>query len=271
MDVIVNADDLGMSREVNDATFQLMKSGHVTSATILTNGPFAESACEGTKDFPLCSFGVHLNVTEFFPLSQPDKLSPLLDSDGRFIPEQVRRTKIDRTLSNGIFDEYSAQIDQFLKLGFSPSHLDSHNYVHTVPQIFPILKRVQRKYGIRKVRLTRNIYADRLMEKEGLDAGTLGIGPDADSLETGTASRVKKSIYNFMLRNYYRTKTTDGFSGFRLFYEYGKERKMTQRTFEVVVHPANDYYDISEIEILKSSWQQEVRFPVRLINYMGLA
>ena len=73
-----------------------------------------------------------------------------------------------------------------------------------------------------------------------------------------------------MLRNYYRTKTTDGFSGFRLFYEVAKTKPMKHRSFEVVVHPANDYYDPEESEILRTPWQDALDFPVRLISYNGL-
>ncbi len=271
MDVIVNADDLGISREVDDATFQLMKDGLVTSATIMANGLDVEAACQRTREFPNCSFGVHLNVTEFSPLTAPENLEPLLDSENRFIGEQVRRVNIDSRLANGIFNEYCAQIEKVKALGVTPSHLDSHNYVHTVARIFPILKRVQKRYGLRKVRLSRNIYADRLLGKDGLSADTLGLDPALGCRDIGTVLRMKKSFYNFMLRNYYRTKTTDGFSGFRLFYEYAKSRKMGQSTFEVVVHPANDYYHPSEVEILKGPWRDELKFPVRLINYRELS
>jgi len=271
VDVIVNADDLGISREVNDATFELMKDGAVTSATIMANGPDVEAACQQTHEFPNCSFGVHLNVTEFSPLTTSGDLGPLLDSDNRFIGEQVRRIKIDSKLANGIFAEYCAQIEKVKSLGVTPSHLDSHNYVHTVARIFPILKRVQKRYGLRKVRLSRNIYADRLMGKNGLNADILGLDPSIGGQDIGTGLRMKKAFYNFMLRNYYRTKTTDGFSGFRLFYEYAKSHKMGQGTFEVVVHPANDYYDSSEVEILKGPWRDELKVPVRLINYRELS
>ena len=70
-----------------------------------------------------------------------------------------------------------------------------------------------------------------------------------------------------MLRNYYRTKTTNGFSGFRLFYEYAKKRPMKHSTFEVNVHPANPYYDAEEERILAAQWENDLNFPVRLISY----
>ena len=57
MELIVNADDLGISRKVNQATFDLMEQGRVTSATLLANGPNVEEACERIHEFASCSFG----------------------------------------------------------------------------------------------------------------------------------------------------------------------------------------------------------------------
>jgi hypothetical protein len=67
--VIVNADDLGMSREVNDAIFELMSRGRISSATILANAPATRDAARRAQAFPRCSFGVHLNLTQFEPLT----------------------------------------------------------------------------------------------------------------------------------------------------------------------------------------------------------
>jgi predicted glycoside hydrolase/deacetylase ChbG (UPF0249 family) len=52
MDVIVNADDLGMTLGINQAIFDLVHQGVVTSATIMANGPSVEAACERTGTFP---------------------------------------------------------------------------------------------------------------------------------------------------------------------------------------------------------------------------
>lgn len=270
MDVIVNADDLGMSPEVNEGIFRLMGQGVVTSSTIIANAPSTEDACRRISSFPECSFGVHLNVTEFRPLSPPAALEPILDGQGAFAGEQIRRINIDKNLAEGIFQEFSAQIEMLRSLGVTPSHIDSHHYVHTIPKLFPVLKRVQKRFQIRKARITRNIYADGLNANPGLPAEILGVDPELGEHDVSRTVRVKKWIYNILMRRHYRTKTTDGFSGFRLFYEHARSRKMDHRTFEVTVHPANPYYHPSEIEILEGGWQDEVRFPVRLISYNEL-
>ena len=270
MDVIVNADDLGISPEVNHATFDLMDEGVVTSATLLANGPSVEDACRRIPDFGHCSFGVHLDVTEFRPVQHDSKLLPLLNDEGEFDIDRVRKAGIDSTLADGIFNEYCAQIERLADLGVTPSHIDSHHHVHTIPRVFFILKKIQKKYRIGKVRLTRNIYADWSLNGRGITPSALGLDPDRTGRDVPRATRLKKSIYNLMLKHYYRTTTTDGFSGFRLFLEYAKLRKMNQRTFEVMVHPANEFYDADEIELLKGSWQGTLDFPVQLISYHEL-
>ena len=90
MKIIINADDFGMSLNVNDAILDLLAREKISSSTILANGPFVEQACAQIHRFPQCSFGVHLNVTEFRPVSQTPALDRLLDSRGEFIMNRVR-------------------------------------------------------------------------------------------------------------------------------------------------------------------------------------
>ena len=155
-------------------------------------------------------------------------------------------------------------------MGVGVSHLDSHNYVLTIPKMLPILKNVRRRFGIRKVRITRNIYVDGLLSKLGLPPHALGVDPELGDRDVSKTVRVKKWAYNFLLRNYVRTKTTEGFSGFRLFYESAKSRRLNHRTFEVNVHPASTYFDAREEEIIQGPWFSELRFPIRLISYHEL-
>lgn len=270
MDVIVNADDLGISPEVNQAIFALMEQGRVTSATLLANGPYVEEACSQVPRFPQCSFGAHLNVTEFQPLSGHNALEPLRDNNGTFDGSRIRHISIDSSLAEGIFQEFCAQIEKLQSLGVDVSHLDSHQYVLTIPKMLPILKRVQRRFGIRKVRITRNIYADGLLSKLGLTPHALGVDPELGDRDVAKSMRVKKWVYNFVLRNYVRAKTTDGFSGFRLFYESARSRRLNHHTFEVNVHPASTYYDAGEEKIIQGPWLGELRFPIRLISYHEL-
>ena len=248
--VIINADDLGMSQAVNDSTFKLIQSGHVTSATMMANSPFIEEACDRSSLYSGCSFGAHLNVTEFPPLTGSGKLEPLLDNVGAFNEEKTRETSIDASLAEGIFAELCAQIDKLLSLGIAVEHFDSHHHIHTLPRLFPILKKLQKKYQIRKVRITRNIYA----AHENVSKKLL----------------VKKSAFNFALRHYYQTSTTQGFTDFKTFVEQGAKRKLKYRNVEIMVHPGSSAYE-DESDALAEPWNASMKFPVRLINYRDIS
>lgn len=247
--VIINADDLGISRQVNDATFRLIDKGIVTSATIIANAPDTEDACLRAKAFPECSFGVHMNVTQIKPMTSPAKLEQLLDSDGCFVDEKVRQVSIDSTLADGIFDEFCAQIEKLQSLGIKLSHIDSHHHVHTIPRLFPVLKKVQRRFQIRKVRISRNIYASHEIVSRKL--------------------LLKKALFNLLLRRYYKTRTTQGFTDFKAFVEYGTTKNMTHGCVEAMVHLGADGYE-DESELLETPWQDSLGSQITTIGYHDL-
>ena len=155
--IIINADDLGLSTAVNEAIFDLMERGHITSSSLFANAPATEEAIIELRQHKNWSFGVHLNVTAFRPLTRSAALSPILDNSGGFT-NSIRLTPITSQLREAIFQEWSAQIERLLAMGLTPSHIDLEQHVHTIPDLFFVLKRVQRRFGIRKARISKNIY-----------------------------------------------------------------------------------------------------------------
>lgn len=248
--VIMNADDLGANPCVNDAIFQMMGAQRVTSATLLANGPFLRQAYKNIRDFPHCSFGVHLNVTEYEPLASTEHLRVLLDDDGCFSGEdRLRKMRMTPRLAHAIYVEFCAQIERLISLGVRVSHIDSHHHVHTLPKMFPLLKRFQRKYGLRKVRISRNMYPD--------DSGV------------SSSLLLKKHIYNFMLRNCFRTKTTSLFTDLMTLCNNGDLSKCRQKTCEIMVHPGAPDSE-EETALLHSPWQEQAGVNFKLINYNEL-
>jgi chitin disaccharide deacetylase len=252
MNVILNADDLGLSDDVNGATFDLMSRGLITSATIMANGPSVLGAIEESRRFPSCSFGVHLNLTEFRPFSRHDGLRELLDDDGKFNGDLDRtpaQFKASWRLLSAIADEWCHQIEFIGTAGVQISHLDSHQHVHTIPFVFPVLKYVQAKYGIRKVRSTRNAYR----------------GGAIPSRRTLWAKRA----FQFALTQFYRTKTTAAFMDFATFYERVVVAKQQWSSVEAMVHPGSSL-DLEENRLLYSDWRDRLGDAVRLISYADL-
>jgi len=186
MRIIINADDLGYSQEVNDEIFTLMRRRLVTSATLMANGPALESACRGAQEFPDLSFGVHLVLTEFAPLTSQEALRPLLNEAGEFAGLRRLPASIDR---EAIFLEFSAQIQKLQDMGIKVSHIDSHHHMHTTPGLFGVIKKLQRRFGIRRVRPSRNLY----------------------HVPQGMMKLASKRLYNFALRHWGNSITTDIF------------------------------------------------------------
>lgn len=252
MSVIVNADDLGLSPEVNEATFDLMSKRLVTSATMMANGPSVLSAIEESKHFPACSFGVHLNLTELRPLSRHVGIWELLGENGEFngiLDRTPERVKKSGKLLSAMADEWCRQIEFIGNAGIHISHLDSHQHVHTIPFLFPVLKYVQVKYGIRKVRSTRNVY--RAEE---------------------TPSRITiyaKRAFQHALTGCYRTKVTDAFMDFLTFYEQAVVSKQEWPSVEVMAHPGSSFDD-EETRLLNTDWLGHLWGKIRLISYLEL-
>lgn len=246
--LIVNADDLGYSQEVNAQIFRGIDSGHVTSATLLMNAPAVEAALRELRHYPQASFGVHLNVTEFPPLTRHPGQAELCNENGEFKKKEFWVPSTTE-IREAIFTEWCGQVQRAYDLGVPVSHLDSHHHVHTRPKLFPVLKRVQRRFGIRKVRLTRNIYAlgSRLR---------IGLLP-------------AKGAWNLALRNYYRTQTTDGFTDFSAFHSRLEADLPWRGTIELMCHPGDPRFE-TETNLLGTDWQETLSSQAQLISYNGL-
>jgi predicted glycoside hydrolase/deacetylase ChbG (UPF0249 family) len=250
MRVIINADDLGLSPQINDATFDLISAGLISSATIMANAISVEDAVKRANFFPKVSFGIHLNITAFSALSLSNGLKTILDDNGNFIVKsRLIKTSITRFLSNAIYSEFCSQVERLLLLGINISHIDSHEHIHTIPSIFPILKRLQQRYDIRKVRISRNIYLPNYRVSKHL--------------------LLKKYFYNFMLNKIFSTKTTSGFGSLEEFYTNAKSNNLKHDTVEIMVHPGSQKYN-NETSILKPFWYKNLPLNIKLINYYQL-
>jgi len=148
MKVIVNADDFGANKIINDATIQCAKDGFLTSATILTVASHFEEAVSACRDLPDVSFGVHLALTgDFEALSLGKKMN---QCNWGF-------TGINIFKVPKIVREFSMQIEKLQAAGIAISHIDTHHHIHRFPLVLMAVVCVARKYNIRKVRSQRMV------------------------------------------------------------------------------------------------------------------
>ncbi len=249
--LIVNADDLGTSERINEETFALMKAGIVTSATIIANAPAFEQAAERVREFPGCSFGVHLNLTAFPPIGPSSDLHPVLDEDGH-LSRKLFRTSLSRTVRAALLRELTIQVQRVVQLGVPISHFDSHQHVHTIPQLFWVVKSLQRRFGMRKVRMTRNLFSP--------------------SKPINRLQAFKKQTFSLALRHIYPTRSTEGFGEFRDFYATLNIGRVPRfRSLELMVHPGTtDPRYNEEVEFLRSDWRRLLPLGAQLGSYHSL-
>jgi len=249
IEIIVNADDLGYSAAINEAIFQAMSRGVITSATILANGKAAAEALRGLRHFPDCSFGVHLNLTEFHPMNPRslESLSPILRDGGYFNGNAVREVNIGVSMLQAIYREWCAQIDSLIALGLHPSHLDSHHHVHTIPQVFPVLFALRTRYKVNKIRISRNLYEPALLPGRRLLA--------------------EKALFNSALR-IAGFETTKIFTDLATFVSNYATAPPRQQRIELMTHPGSQAGE--EPELLAMDWPRKLSYQTRLISYQKL-
>jgi predicted glycoside hydrolase/deacetylase ChbG (UPF0249 family) len=129
--LIVNADDFGLSPAVNAAVLQAHQRGIVTSTTVMINLPHAEAGlAQALAETPNLGLGLHLNLNQGKPVSPPTSVPSLVDEHGQFYPiERLAEVALGYD-GDELYEEIAAQIERFIALtGHPPTHLDAHYHV----------------------------------------------------------------------------------------------------------------------------------------------
>ena len=153
--LIVTCDDCGLSEGINLATVDLYEQGFVTAATVMTNFPAAQHALDLFARYPLLDVGVHLNLTDGFPLTGIETSSELTQRDGSFKPKSmlIMNALIARQSFLDLVEaELTAQIEFFLNRGLQPQHLTTHIHFHCFSSLRKIIYNLARKFDIGWVR-----------------------------------------------------------------------------------------------------------------------
>lgn len=160
--LVVNADDFGISHEVNMAIVKCFKEGYINQTTIMVNMPFFDEAVALAKENGFENYvGLHLNLVEGMPLTEGLAKTSLLDDCGRFnslaftIPQN--RVYLNRQSRVWIRNEIVSQIEVFLKSGMGGKFIDSHQHSHVNLSILDILLSIIGDYRFERIRLARNI------------------------------------------------------------------------------------------------------------------
>ena len=164
MSLVVNADDFGLSADVNKAIVECFEKRYIDRTTVMVNMPCAKAAAEvSRKNGFIDKVGLHINLTQGKPLTEGIAKNPLFcDENGEFNAAFYRNTLLrlhmDKKTMKDMYEEVKAQLDAYKQLGFTLDHIDSHHHVHTNYPVYKVLKKLSKEYHFSSVRLSRNLY-----------------------------------------------------------------------------------------------------------------
>jgi predicted glycoside hydrolase/deacetylase ChbG (UPF0249 family) len=126
--LIVNADDFGFTRDVNEGILEAHRSGILTATTLMATGGAFEHAVQLAREHPV------LVGAEGFPAT-PARLTAAV---------ALRRIKI--------YEQLVRQVRKILDAGLQPTHLDTHKHTHLLPPVLDAVARISEEFHIPWVR-----------------------------------------------------------------------------------------------------------------------
>lgn len=135
--LIVNADDFGFTRGVNEGILEAHRGGILTATTLMADGGAFLHAVELARATPSLDVGVHLVLW-------PDGAVP------QRLPAFLGRAASMKAAE--IETLFARQVEKVRAAGLQPSHLDTHKHTHLLPHVMRAVAGVARRFGIAWVR-----------------------------------------------------------------------------------------------------------------------
>ncbi len=249
--VIINADDCGISKQVDAEIERFIQLGKITSTTVMANMDDLEGAkrlYDLYKD--TISFGVHVNLTEGEPITRSQALLDygfLKEEEGKIVLNGYHfiNKRIPRRLQQDIINECVAQIDKVRDEGIDISHIDSHHLMLTSQSMVNITPAVLKLTGVKKMRRARNY-----IEKKRM------------------SFYVRQIWFAYMKMRVKGLQSTDWFEMFTNFYFLSKKGYYMDGSIELMTHPGGNYPQEDEL-MLKTDYNELFK-DYQLINYNTL-
>lgn len=156
--LIVNADDFGRSHSINQAVSRAHQEGILTTASLMVNEPGLDEAIALARQNPRLGVGLHLALSHGRSALPPEKIPGLVNERGEFSNNPAAtgfRYFMRRSLREQLRQEIHAQFEKFRATGLPLDHVNGHLHFHLHPTVFRLLMEVADKFGVRRMRLTR--------------------------------------------------------------------------------------------------------------------
>lgn len=127
-EIIINADDFGMSEAVNYGVIKGFNEGIVSSTTLMVNLEASQHAADLAKAIPALYVGLHCNLVLGKPCSEPNQIPSLVDEKGEFLGSKEYKTGERLFNYDDAKTEILAQMKRFTELmGYKPTHIEGHS------------------------------------------------------------------------------------------------------------------------------------------------
>lgn len=151
--LIVNGDDVAVSRSSNAAAIEAMEHGLMTSGTIMVPSSWFPQIAAYSKINPKADFGIHITLTsewEYYrwgPISDKVDVPHLVDSQG-YLWNTVKLFYKHATPEEAEF-EARAQIKMAYQAGIDITHLDSHMWTLTSdPEYYEMYFKLAKEFDL---------------------------------------------------------------------------------------------------------------------------
>lgn len=251
--LIVNADDFGLTPGVNRAIVELHQKGVLTSATLMANAPATGDGIALAQKSPSLGVGCHIVLVDGEPILSPHRDIPNLADPhtGRLRPSlfaflaaayRVWPPKGHSRLTHEIETEAAAQIARLQQAGLKLTHVDTHKHLHLFPAVLRPVLRAARAAGIRVVRNPfEPVWSRRASSK----------APSIRRLEVNLLARLKPVFERIVAEEGFTT--TDGTLGVLSTGTLDAAglnsllREMPTGTWELVTHPGYNDLDLASV------------------------
>jgi chitin disaccharide deacetylase len=248
--LVVNADDFGFTRDVNQGIIEAHQHGILTAATIMANAAAFDDAVRLARENPALDLGAHLVLVGGRSLSA----NALLPAG---IPQLLAAIAARRIR---IYEELSAQVRRMMDAGLRLSHVDTHKHTHLAPPVLDAVARLAEEFKITWVRRA-----------------------------TSGGLRLLRARFHRVLARHH-CRTTDHFAGFQITGRFRTPelaaliRSLPEGSTEFMCHPGRCTEELRSARTrLKESRQQELaalvapetrraleEAGVELVNYRAL-
>lgn len=152
--IIITADDFGISQENNLAILEAFKNGVLTSTCLMSNGEaFMHAICEVLPQTPDIDLGIHLNVIEGQSQKVTLQKTTLTNEQGFYYNGflQMLLKSHNKRFLKEIEEDFRIQIET-IKSKVKVQFINSHVHVHAIPKIFELTCKLADEYDIPFIR-----------------------------------------------------------------------------------------------------------------------